>query len=546
MLRIDMRLAVLIAAVVAPATAVRAANDADVLARYVTDDVLAVVSVDLTKLDLLAWFEHMADLGVVPESLVEAERQSATQAQEGYEELVKLGARRASVLLRTSDIHFGGTTWVIELADEAEGPRVVKLLEAWLEKAREERSFGSDSSMLPSHLEATGNIVLAASSAEQLAMLNAGREGAPRDDARAALKALLAADAGFVAFGDADSRRVLREMLPAAPAPFMEINGRLLADGVRWGGLLIKLPPDASATVTIEGASPETIATIEQAAAKGLELLKALCLAEMVNGPPDHKARAAALLPLVPLLAPTIDGTRLSLTFGDDQAEVDAVRNLLLPAVASAREAAWRSQRMNNFKQIAIALLNYESAKKSFPAAASYDEDGRPLLSWRVHILPFMEEKALYNEFHLDEPWDSDHNRRLIERMPALFADPDPAVQREIGGVGRTTTVVPVGAGTVFDGRNGFMYRDIDDGTSNTVLFVQVIPERAVVWTKPEDWEVDFTDALWGVSPPDDGSGGTFAAAYCDGSVRQINANIDAQVWAALLTADGREDIPAY
>jgi hypothetical protein len=543
MFRINMRLAFLVAALVAPATSVGVASDADVLAGYVTDDVLAVASVDLTKFDLLAGFEHMADLGVVPENLVEAERQPATQAQEGYNELVKLGARRASVLLRASDIHFGGTTWVIELADEAEGPRVVELLEAWLAKARDEHSFGSDTTLLPSHLEAAGGVVLAASSPEQLAMLKAGREGAPRADAQAALEALLAADAGFVAFGDIDSRRVLREMLPAAPAPFMEIDGRLLADGLQWGGLLIKLPPDASATVTIEGASSETIATIEQAAAKGLELLKALCLAEMVNGPPAHKARAAALLPLVPLLAPTVEGTRLSLTFGDDQAEIDAVRNLLLPAVASAREAAWRSQRMNNFKQIALGLLNYESAKKALPAAANYDANGRPLLSWRVHILPFMEEGALYKEFRLDEPWDSEHNRALIERMPAVFADPDPAVQREIGGVGRTTTVVPVGAGTVFDGRNGIKYRDIDDGTANTVLFVQVIPERAVVWTKPEDWEVDFTDPLWGVRPPDDGRGSVFAAARCDGSVHLFNGNIDPQVWAALLTRAGDEAI---
>jgi hypothetical protein len=270
-----------------------------------------------------------------------------------------------------------------------------------------------------------------------------------------------------------------------------------------------------------------------------------MCLAEMDSGPPAHKERAAALLPLVPLLAPAVDGTRLSLTLGDDPAEVDAVRNLLLPAVDSARDAAWRTQRMNNYKQIAIAMHNYHDAHKSLPAAASYDDNGRPLLSWRVHILPYLEQQALYDEFHLDEPWDSEHNRALIERMPAVFADPSPAVHRAIGGAGRTTTLVPVGEGTLFGGRVATKFQEVRDGLSKTVMLVDVIPERAVIWTKPDDWEVDAADPLWGVKRgPDAPHTGHFVAAIADGSVRAISSDIDAEVWAAMLTIAGGEAIP--
>ena len=97
---------------------------------------------------------------------------------------------------------------------------------------------------------------------------------------------------------------------------------------------------------------------------------------------------------------------------------------LLLPAVQAAREAARRTAAMNNMKQILLGLLMHENEKKSFPAHAIYSDDGRPLLSWRVQILPYLGEQALYDKFHLDEPWDSEHNTTLIPLMPQVYLDP--------------------------------------------------------------------------------------------------------------------------
>ena len=93
----------------------------------------------------------------------------------------------------------------------------------------------------------------------------------------------------------------------------------------------------------------------------------------------------------------------------------------LLPAVSAAREAARRAAGSNNLKQIGLAMHNFHESYGGFPAAYSGDKTGKPLLSWRVHILPFVEGEALYRQFKLDEPWDSPHNKKLIARMPAVL-----------------------------------------------------------------------------------------------------------------------------
>ena len=83
----------------------------------------------------------------------------------------------------------------------------------------------------------------------------------------------------------------------------------------------------------------------------------------------------------------------------------------------------------NNLKQVGLAMYNYREAHGRFPAPAIQGPDGKPLLSWRVAILPYLSENELYQSFKLDEPWDSPHNKPLLERMPQLFAPPRPPGQ---------------------------------------------------------------------------------------------------------------------
>src|ERR1700731_3796855 len=97
---------------------------------------------------------------------------------------------------------------------------------------------------------------------------------------------------------------------------------------------------------------------------------------------------------------------------------------LLLPAVQSAREAARRAQCTNNLKQIGLAFHNYHSANNAFPRAAITDKQGKPVLSWRVAILPYIEQQELYKKFKRDEPWDSPHNKALLKEVPTTYVCP--------------------------------------------------------------------------------------------------------------------------
>lgn len=162
---------------------------------------------------------------------------------------------------------------------------------------------------------------------------------------------------------------------------------------------------------------------------------------------------------------------------------------LLLPAVQKVREAAARAQSMNNFRQMVLAMHNYQSVHGRFPPAGVGNPANRfggdkPLLSWRVHILPFIGEELLFRQFKLDEPWDSPHNRSLLTRMPKVYNCPAATT-----APGYTVYQVFVGPGTVFDNRGAIRIVDIPDGLSNTIMIAEAA--QAVPWTKPEDITFD-------------------------------------------------------
>ncbi len=209
---------------------------------------------------------------------------------------------------------------------------------------------------------------------------------------------------------------------------------------------------------------------------------------------------------------------------------------LLLPAVQASREAARRSQCVNDLKQIGLALHNYHDVNGSFPAAAIVGKGGKPLLSWRVAILPFIEEQELYNQFHLDEPWDSPHNKTLIARIPNAYNCPS----RTPAAAGTTTYKAFVGGGALFDPTKTVGIQQVTDGTSNTLAVVE--GKTPVIWTKPED--ITF-DPKAKPSLLDAGSNhpGGFNALMADGSVRFIKLTINLQTFWALITRAGGEVI---
>ncbi|MBN2023722.1 MAG: DUF1559 domain-containing protein [Pirellulales bacterium] len=189
---------------------------------------------------------------------------------------------------------------------------------------------------------------------------------------------------------------------------------------------------------------------------------------------------------------------------------------------------------MNNLKQIALALHNHHDARKTFPAAAGSQKPGQPPVSWRVLVLPFLEEMELYEEYNFDEPWDSENNLKVAARMPEVFKAPGSKAAAQ----GKTNYLAVTGDEYVFGPTKGRGLYDIRDGSSYTIMVVEVADERAVPWTKPDDFTPDKTNpiaGLVGLRP------GGFLAAMADGSVRRFSAEIDAATLKALFTHAGRE-----
>jgi len=138
-------------------------------------------------------------------------------------------------------------------------------------------------------------------------------------------------------------------------------------------------------------------------------------------------------------------------------------------------------------------MVRFGETHGHLPAAAIQDWEGRPLLSWRVAILPFIDQKDLYEEFRLDESWDSPHNAKLVERMPDVFASPAKPAEKS----GETRYLAPVGPGTIFAARaTPWSLEEIsaNDGTFATILLVEAAADKAVPWTKPADLAIDEQD----------------------------------------------------
>lgn len=216
---------------------------------------------------------------------------------------------------------------------------------------------------------------------------------------------------------------------------------------------------------------------------------------------------------------------------------------LLLPAVQGAREAARRTQCANNLKQIGLAFHNYESVHGCLPPAYLADKDGKPMHSWRVLILPFLEQQNLYNMYKFDEPWDSPNNLRVAEMMPKVYQCPS-----DMGGGRFTDYMVITGPGTVFDGAKSARFTEIADGTSNTLLVVEA-KGASTRWTEPVDIELAKSSLMTFGGPQGDiGSNhrGGAQVLFADGSVRFLRQDVSPQTLKKLATKADGEAVPGF
>ncbi|GAB5441489.1 MAG: hypothetical protein Fues2KO_18380 [Fuerstiella sp.] len=275
----------------------------------------------------------------------------------------------------------------------------------------------------------------------------------------------------------------------------------------------------------------------------GLEMQKAQLARVQVNDmgdvPPIVLVKMSELMQSAKLQS---DGNRVVLQIPRPE-EYDQFVDDLKPAlevlaseIQTAQQRAVRAKRTNNLRQIGLAFHNYHDAHRRFPR---YDGDANPQkenarrgLSWRVHLLPMLEHSDLYQQFNLDEPWDSEHNRKLIAKMPDVFRTE--GVEKE----GHTSIHVFIGEDTLFgDGSEAPAIRNCTDGTSNTLLAVEAGPDTAEAWTKPGGLKFEGENGIKLLGK----IGESFLGLRVDGSVNLIPADINPETLDLLIQpADGQ------
>jgi hypothetical protein len=205
--------------------------------------------------------------------------------------------------------------------------------------------------------------------------------------------------------------------------------------------------------------------------------------------------------------------------------------------VQKIQEAANRRQSQNNLKQMALAMLNYNDTYQRLPSVGVGDPNKplaaqKPLLSWRVALLPFMEEIPLYQQFKLDEPWDSPNNIKLLGQMPKVYKLPgDDKTPPD-----RTHYQVFAGNGAAFEKTRGLRIpHDFPDGLSNTILVVEAA--QAVPWTKPDDIPFNPGKPIAPLLSTYFRSGCNVVLA--DGAVRVLPASVPESTLKAAITRNG-------
>ena len=209
---------------------------------------------------------------------------------------------------------------------------------------------------------------------------------------------------------------------------------------------------------------------------------------------------------------------------------------LLLPAVNAAREAGRRAQCRNNLKQIGVALHSYQSQYGCFPPAYLPDENGQPMHSWRVLILPQLGYQHVYDQYDFDEPWDSPANMALADQMPHEYTcptDPDQFTNH-------TSYVAAVGPDRMFPGANARKLSEVTDGLSNTIAVMEYSGSQ-INWLEPRDEPAPGSGSA--NSPPFSNHPGNWNALMGDASVRTIPDSTSSQQVDALLTVDGGESV---
>lgn len=471
---------------------IAAAEAVKAIGPFVDEDMIAVAHVDVSRIDVNKLLAVPAPFLPAGHPLLRM-NQAVGQQRESF---LKAGGRDLYAIVSVADLPEPGPFVLVPLGKQSD------------EKALRALSGGA-------FVERIGDMLFIGSQATRQRLATA--TPAPRPELLRALEAVAAADVQTVFIPSGAARRVVEELLPTLPGEAGGGPTTIFTRGALWSALGVDSSPEPHLRVVVQSQSGD--------AARALRLYAAARVRE--HWPQSEK--------LVKTLSPDVKEDRLLLAIDGDK--IAQLGRVLRPLVELSTKAQRRSASTNQLKRIHLAMVTYADEVKHFPPAAITDAKGRPLLSWRVAILPYIEQVALYKQFHLDEPWDSDHNRTLIDQMPDVYRSFASSAPHN-----RTSFTVATGSGTVFEGNRGTAFGDITDGTSNTLLAFESDDEHAVVWTKPDDYKFDPEHPSGGfTSPYPDGR----LLLFCDGSVHFTRQDLEDETLRRLILRNDGEPLPS-
>lgn len=292
---------------------------------------------------------------------------------------------------------------------------------------------------------------------------------------------------------------------------------------------LTSISPDEKAAKTME-------ATLNA----GMAMVNEMVVNLESNVPPSPKENIQLLVEFLNSRSLERKGNTNTLTLsGNADAQTRLIVGLLAKAVVQARAPGQRAVQKNNLREIMRAMQIYHDKYGHFPPSVVIDPLSGVGRSWRVELLPFLENAPLYEQYQKDQPWDSEANKAVLDNMPAMFRHPSQPTRSTL-----TSVFEAYGPGLLFEpsDKDGTTFREILDGTSNTIAVLEA--RRDIPWTKPEDILIDTSqDKLPELGGFSEGGG---HVGLADGSVRFISNQLDIKTLKNLFTRAGGEVVGIF
>jgi prepilin-type processing-associated H-X9-DG protein len=490
--------------IVLVSTAVRAEDKFDAAARakliapWIDEQTFAIAHIDLKRVSIESLIDQLSAVKLFsPEEIAG----------------LKLAAGLIHQRLTGAGVKDGYV--VFSLADGVLRPRIFAVIP--IDAGSEEKAIRG---ILPiPAIERRGDVLLVAGDRDALARLEQMTSD-PRPELSSALEAAGDSAAQLLILPPKHYRRVLEEGVGEFPKQLGGGPISVVTRGALWAAIGIDFPPHAALRVTVQSEDAHATEALHDKLAE---------LFRLAGSDPNARKAAPNLDKLTALLLPKVEGNRLVVILDEKNDGIDSILTSLAPPIEAIKRSNSQARTANNLLHLTLAMHNYADRNKHFPLPASLSPQGKPLLSWRVQILPFIQQSELFKEFHHDEPWDSPHNHSLIDKMPEIYRLP---ISKNTEP-GRTNYLLPVGNGAGFAADKPTEIKDITDGTSNTIMIVEVDDDHAAIWTKPDDWQFDPQEPAKGLGHF---FNGYFNAAFFDGHTLGIATSTDPKTLKALFT----------